>query len=76
MQHGIGIDQPHIVHHVEIGLEIEFVRGADDHQHALARRRREVSWALRQLGRSEASSAYDAKGQAHLLHTRKPLAVA
>ena len=42
----------------------------------LARRRREVSWALRQLGRSEASSAYDAKGQAHLLHTRKPLAVA
>lgn len=42
----------------------------------LARRRREVGWALRQLGRSEASSAYDAKGQAHLLHTRKPLAVA
>ena len=45
-------------------------------EQALARRRREVSWALRQLGRSEASSAYDAKGQAHLLHTRKPLAVA
>ena len=42
----------------------------------LARRRREVNWALRQLGRSEASSAYDAKGQANTLHTRRPLAVA
>lgn len=42
----------------------------------LARRRREVNWALRQLGRSETASAYDAKGQSQLLHTRKPLAVA
>lgn len=42
----------------------------------LARRRREVNWALRQLGRSESGSAYDAKGQAQLLHTRRPLAVA
>jgi hypothetical protein len=31
----------------------------------LARRRREVNWALRQLGRSEESSAYDAKGQSN-----------
>ena len=42
----------------------------------LSRRRREVNWALRQLGRSEDSSAYDAKGQSHTLHTRRPLAVA
>jgi flagellar biosynthesis/type III secretory pathway chaperone len=42
----------------------------------LARRRREVNWALRQLGRSEESSAYDAKGQSNTLHTRRPLAVA
>ncbi len=42
----------------------------------LSRRRREVNWALQQLGRSESSSAYDAKGQSHLLHTRRPLAVA
>lgn len=42
----------------------------------LARRRREVDWTLRQLGRSENASAYDAKGQSQLLHTRKPLAVA
>lgn len=42
----------------------------------LSRRRREVNWGLRQLGRSEESSAYDAKGQSHILHTRRPLAVA
>lgn len=42
----------------------------------LARRRREVSWTLRQLGRSENASAYDAKGQAQQLHTRRSLAVA
>lgn len=42
----------------------------------LARRRREVNWALRHLGRSEDASAYDAKGQSHQLHTRRPLAVA
>lgn len=42
----------------------------------LSRRRREVNWALRQLGRSETASAYDAKGQSQLLHTRRPLAVA
>jgi len=42
----------------------------------LARRRREVNWALRQLGRSEEASAYDAKGQSSTLHTRRPLAVA
>ncbi|MCD9087129.1 flagellar protein FlgN [Stenotrophomonas sp. SY1] len=42
----------------------------------LARRRREVNWALRQLGRSEDAPAYDAKGQAQTLHARRPLAVA
>ena len=42
----------------------------------LARRRREVNWALRQLGRSENASAYDAKGQSQMLHTRRPLAIA
>lgn len=42
----------------------------------LARRRREVDWSLRQLGRSENASAYDAKGRSQLLHIRKPLAVA
>lgn len=30
----------------------------------LARRRREVGWALRQLGRSESQPAYDARGRA------------
>ena len=42
----------------------------------LSRRRREVSWTLRQLGRSENASAYDAKGQSQQLHTRRSLAVA
>lgn len=42
----------------------------------LARRRREVNWALRQLGRSESAPAYDAKGQAQTVHARRPLAVA
>ncbi|KAF1017182.1 MAG: hypothetical protein GAK31_00441 [Stenotrophomonas maltophilia] len=42
----------------------------------LARRRREVNWALRQLGRSEDAAAYDAKGQAHNVTARRPLAVA
>ncbi|WP_269791858.1 flagellar protein FlgN [Stenotrophomonas sp. Iso1] len=51
-----------------------------DRNHAngvlLSRRRREVNWALRQLGRSEDAPAYDAKGQAQTMHTRRPLAVA
>jgi len=42
----------------------------------LSRRRREVNWALRQLGRSEDAPAYDAKGQAQTVHARRPLAVA
>ncbi|KRG64344.1 flagella protein [Stenotrophomonas humi] len=42
----------------------------------LSRRRREVNWALRQLGRSEDAPAYDARGQAQTMHTRRPLAVA
>lgn len=42
----------------------------------LARRRREVNWTLRQLGRSEESASYDAKGQALGGTTRRPLAIA
>ncbi len=42
----------------------------------LARRRREVNWALRQLGRSENAPAYDANGQAQSVQARRPLAVA
>lgn len=42
----------------------------------LSRRRREVNWALRQLGRTEDASAYDAKGQSHTVNIGRPLAVA
>jgi len=42
----------------------------------LARRRREVNWALRHLGRAESAPAYDANGQAQQLHARRDLAVA
>ncbi len=42
----------------------------------LARRRREVTWALRHLGRSEAAPAYDASGQSSILHASRPLAIA
>ncbi len=42
----------------------------------LARRRREVNWALRHLGRSESAPAYDASGQSHTLHATRPIAVA
>ena len=42
----------------------------------LARRRREVNWALRHLGRAESSGAYDAQGQTSTLSAPRPLAVA
>lgn len=42
----------------------------------LARRRREVNWALRHLGRSESAPAYDANGQSNTLQASRPLAVA
>ena len=42
----------------------------------LARRRREVNWALRHLGRTESSGAYDAQGQTSTLSAPRPLAVA
>ena len=42
----------------------------------LARRRREVNWALRHLGRAESAPEYDAQGQSHQLHARRDLAVA
>ncbi|WP_411834767.1 flagellar protein FlgN [Pseudoxanthomonas mexicana] len=41
----------------------------------LARRRREVNWALRHLGRSESAPAYDASGRAENLQPSRPLAV-
>lgn len=41
----------------------------------LARRRREVNWALRHLGRSESAGAYDAQGQTNAVKTTRPLAV-
>ena len=42
----------------------------------LARRRREVNWTLRHLGRAESAPAYDARGQAQQLQARRNLAVA
>lgn len=42
----------------------------------LARRRREVNQALRQLGRSEAAPAYNAHGQTGHIVRPRPLAVA
>jgi len=42
----------------------------------LARRRREVNWALRHLGRSESTGAYDAQGQTTAVSAVRPLAVA
>ncbi|MDR6094364.1 flagellar biosynthesis/type III secretory pathway chaperone [Stenotrophomonas sp. SORGH_AS321] len=42
----------------------------------LSRRRREVNWALRQLGRSEDAPAYDSKGQSQQMTAGRPLAVA
>ncbi|WP_028917096.1 hypothetical protein [Pseudoxanthomonas sp. J35] len=42
----------------------------------LARRRREVNWALRHLGRLESAPEYDARGQAQQPRPRRDLAVA
>jgi len=42
----------------------------------LSRRRREVNWTLRQLGRSEDAPAYDSKGQSQQIKANRPLAVA
>ncbi|MEE7546182.1 flagellar protein FlgN [Xanthomonas sp. Kuri4-1] len=42
----------------------------------LARRRREVNWALRHLGRSESAPSYDASGQSSVLQATRALAVA
>lgn len=41
----------------------------------LSRRRREVNWALRHLGRSESSGAYDANGQTDTINRSRPLGV-
>ncbi|KAF1685575.1 flagellar protein FlgN [Pseudoxanthomonas broegbernensis] len=41
----------------------------------LARRRREVNWALRHLGRAESAPEYDAQGQSQQLQARRDLAV-
>ncbi|WDS36860.1 flagellar protein FlgN [Pseudoxanthomonas sp.] len=42
----------------------------------LARRRREVNWALRHLGRSESAPSYDANGQSTTLQASRSLAIA
>lgn len=42
----------------------------------LARRRREVNWALRCLGRTESSPAYDASGAVESARNTRQLAVA
>ena len=42
----------------------------------LARRRREVNWALRHLGRVESTPAYDAHGRAEQARHSRELAVA
>jgi hypothetical protein len=42
----------------------------------LARRRREVNWALRHLGRTESAPAYDARGQSDTLTASRSIAVA
>jgi len=42
----------------------------------LARRRREVNWALRHLGRSESDGAYDAQGRTGAVAATRALAVA
>lgn len=42
----------------------------------LARRRREVNWALRCLGRTESAPAYDASGGVELARNTRQLAVA
>ncbi|CTP86357.1 flagellar protein FlgN [Xanthomonas graminis] len=42
----------------------------------LSRRRREVNWALRHLGRSESAPSYDANGQSSTLRMSRSLAIA
>lgn len=42
----------------------------------LSRRRREVNWALRHLGRSESTGAYDVQGRTSAVAAVRPLAVA
>lgn len=42
----------------------------------LARRRREVNWALRRLGRTESAPAYDASGGVEQVLNTRQLAVA
>ena len=42
----------------------------------LARRRREVNWALRHMGRTESAPAYDALGRVEVNSSRRDLAVA
>lgn len=52
-------------------VEINRANGA-----LLARRRREVNWALRHMGRTESASGYDARGQASQAHVAREWAVA
>ncbi|MCD7100240.1 flagellar protein FlgN [Stenotrophomonas sp. MMGLT7] len=68
-------------------LELDVPHGAHERLHELAeanrangallsRRRREVNWALRQLGRSESAPAYDARGQSSTVQASRSIAVA
>lgn len=54
---------------------LELSQGNQANGALLARRRREVNWTLRYLGRSEASGAYDIKGQTSTLASTRALGV-
>lgn len=52
---------------------VELSQGNQANGALLARRRREVNWTLRHLGRSEASGAYDVKGQTSVMASPRAL---
>ncbi len=54
---------------------VELSQGNQANGALLARRRREVNWTLRHLGRSEASGAYDVRGQTAVAAGGRPLGV-
>ena len=68
LESGIG---PEIADRVAELAELNRANGA-----LLARRRREVNWALRCLGRTESAPAYDASGGVELARNTRQLAVA
>jgi len=54
---------------------LELSQGNQANGALLARRRREVNWTLRHLGRSEVSGAYDVKGQTSVIASPRALGV-